>query len=47
MIMINILLLKLTSENLASKSDVANFAKETDFDNKLKNLNENVTSNKA
>ena len=35
---------KLTAENfaanLASKSDTADFIKETDFDNKLKNLNQ-------
>ena len=53
MIMINILLLQneLTGENfaarfkqknLASQSDIANFVKGTDFDNKLKH----VTSNK-
>ena len=38
---------KLTSEsftarfkaNLASKSDISNFVKKTDFDNKLKNVN--------
>ena len=45
MIMINISLLKLTSENftarlargnLASKSDIANFAKKTGFDDKPK-----------
>ena len=47
---------KLTSENftaglaqanLASKSDIANFVKKADFDDKLKNLNKNVTSNKT
>ena len=50
MIMINILLLKnfisftakLKQSNLASKSDIANFVKKTDYNNKLKN----VTSNK-
>ena len=34
--------LRLKWANLASKSDIANFVKETDFDNKLKG----VTSNK-
>ena len=35
--------LRLKRENLASKSDIANFIKKTDFDNKLKDvtLNEN------
>ena len=46
---------KLTSENfiatlakasLASKNDIANLLKKTDFDIKLKNLNRNVISNK-
>ena len=45
---------KLTSGNftarlaraiLTSKNDIATFVKKTDLDNKLKNLNENVTSN--
>ena len=57
MIVINILLLKnLTSENfsgtlapatLASKNDIVNFVKKTDFDFKLKNLSKNITSNKT
>ena len=34
-------------ENLASKSDFANFIKKTDFDGKLKHLNKKVTSNKT
>ena len=47
---------KLTSEsftaslvqaNLASKSDIAIFVKETDFDDKQKSLDKNVTLNKA
>ena len=38
---------RLAQANLASKSDVANFVKKTDFDNKLQNLNKNVTSKKA
>ena len=47
---------KLTAENLAarlaqadlaSKNNIANFVKKTDFDDKLKNLNKNVISNKS
>ena len=47
---------KLTAENfaawlaqasLASKNDIANFVNETDFDDKLKNLNKKVTSNET
>ena len=38
---------RLAQANLASKSYIANFAKETDFDDKLKTLNKNVTSNKT
>ena len=47
---------KLTSENfaailvqanLASKKDIAKFVKKADFDDKLKNLNIKVTSNKT
>ena len=33
--------------NLASKNDIANFVKKTDFDDKLKNLYKKVTSNKT
>ena len=33
--------------NLLSKSDIANFVKKTDFDDKQKNLNTKVRSNKA
>ena len=33
--------------NLASKSDIANFACKIAFDNKLKNLNKKITSNKT
>ena len=49
-------LIKLTTENfaarlaqadLASKSDIADFVKKTDFDDKLWNLNKKVTSNKT
>ena len=53
MIMINVLLFKnftarLAQTNLASKSDIANFVKRTDFDGKLKEKrNKNVTSNKT
>ena len=36
----------LAQVNLASKSDIANFAKKTDLDDKLKDLNKYVTSNK-
>ena len=36
----------LTKENLISKSDIANIIKKTNFDDKLKNLNKNLTSNK-
>ena len=38
---------KLAQANLASKSDIANFVKNADFDGKLKNLNKKVTSNKS
>ena len=34
-------------QNLPSKSDIVNFVKKTDFDDKLKNLNKNVTSKKT
>ena len=46
---------KLTAENftarlarvsLASKSNITNFVKKTDFDDKLNNLNKNFTTNK-
>ena len=37
----------LSQRNLASKSDVANFVKKTDFDDKLNNLNNKITSNKT
>ena len=49
-------LIKLTAENfaarlaqadLASKGDIADFVKKTDFDDKLWNLNKKVTSNKT
>ena len=38
---------RLAPANLASKNDIPNFVKMTDFDDKLKNLNKNVTSNKT
>ena len=38
---------RLAQANLASKNDIANFVKKTDFDDKLKKLNKNVTSNKT
>ena len=34
---------RLAEVNLASKSDIANFVKNTDFDDKLKNLNKKAT----
>ena len=37
---------RLAQANLASKIDIANFVKKTDFHNVLKYLNKNVTSNK-
>ena len=42
-----LLLRRRAQANLASKSDIANFVKKTDFDDKLKNLNKKVTSNKT
>ena len=37
----------LAQANLASKNDIAALVKKTDFDDKLKNLNKEVTSNKS
>ena len=37
---------RLAQANLASQNDIVNFAKKTDFDDKLKSLNKKVTSNK-
>ena len=34
-----------TQASLTRKNDISNFVKKTDFDNKLKKLNKNVTSN--
>ena len=36
----------LAQGNLANKSDIADLVKKTNFDDKLKNLNKNVTSHK-
>ena len=38
---------RLAQANLASKSDIANFVKKADIDDKLKNLNTKVTSSKS
>ena len=38
---------RLKQANLASKNSMADFVKKTDFDDKLKNLNKNATSNKT
>ena len=38
---------RLAQANLASKSDIANFVRKTDFEDKLKSLNKNVISNKT
>ena len=38
---------RLAQANLEIKSDIANFVKKTDLDDKLKNLNINVTSNET
>ena len=38
---------RLKQANLASKNDITDFVKKTDFDDKLKNLNKKVTSNKT
>ena len=38
---------RLAQKNLASKNDFADFIKKRDFDDKLKKLNKNVTSNKT
>ena len=39
--------MRLAQANLTTKADIADFVKEADLDNKLKNLNKNVTSNKT
>ena len=38
---------RLAQTNLVSDNDIADFVKKSDFDDKLKNLNKKVTSNKA
>ena len=38
---------RLAQANLASKNDIAALVKKTDFDNKLKNLDKNISSNKT
>ena len=38
---------RLAQTNLASNNDIADCVKKSDFDDKLKNLNKKVTSNKA
>ena len=38
---------RLAQTKLATKDDIADFIKETDFDQKIKNLNKEVTSNKT
>ena len=38
---------RLAQANIASKSDIANFIKKTNFDDKLKNVNMKITSNKT
>ena len=37
----------LKQANLVSKNDISDFTKKTDFDDKLKNINKKVTSNKT
>ena len=37
---------ELKQTNLASKNNITDFVKNTDFDNKLKNISKRVTSNK-
>ena len=38
---------RLAQENSTNKNGIANFVKKTDFDNKLRNLNKQITSNKT
>ena len=38
---------RLAEANLVSKNYIAKFIKKTDFDDKLKNVNKEVTSNKS
>ena len=41
------LIARLKQENLAGKNDIANFVNKTGFNDKLKNLNKKVTSNRT
>ena len=38
---------KISKPNLANKNNIASFVKKTDFDDKLKNLDKKITSNKT
>ena len=38
---------RLAQANLATKADIDDFVEQTDFNDKLKNLNKKVTSNKT
>ena len=38
---------RLAQTKLATKDDIADFIKETDFDQKIKNINKEITSNKT
>ena len=38
---------RLKQANLATKSDIANYVNKTDFDEKLKDLNKKIASNKT
>ena len=39
--------MRLAQANLATKADIADFVKETDFDNKLKTINKKATLNET
>ena len=41
------LIARLKQENLAGKNDIANFVNKTGFNDKLKNLNKKITSNRT
>ena len=45
--LLHIIAARLAQANLGSKNDFANFVKKTYFDDKLKNLNKKVTSNRT
>ena len=47
MFTVDTLAARLAQASLATKADIGDFVKETDFDNKLDNLNKKVTSNKT